>query len=132
MKRSPHPRERFFEQAVLNQDLGQGLLELAGLGLEFLDLVGGRLTGRVASQRLLAGLQKLLRPPGIEVLIDAFLAAEFGNADLTAKAFQHDADLLFGRMVPTGISTDVPDCLLRTIHYALACLSHRCSSLGLR
>ncbi len=28
-------------------------------------------------------------------------AAEFGNADLTAKAFQHDADLLFGRMVPT-------------------------------
>ncbi len=45
MKRSPHPRERFFEQAVLNQDLGQGLLELAGLGLELLDLVGGRLTG---------------------------------------------------------------------------------------
>ena len=32
------------------------------------------------------------------------------------------ADLLFGRMVPTGISTDVPDCLLRTVRYALACL----------
>ena len=30
-------------------------------------------------------------PPVIEVLIDAFLAAEFGNAGLTAKAFQHDA-----------------------------------------
>ena len=58
------------------------------------------------------------------------IAAEFGNADLTAKAFQHDADLLFGRMVPTGISTDVPDCLLRTVRYALACLSHRRSSLG--
>ena len=27
------------------------------------------------------------------------------------RPFQHDADLLFGRMVPTGISTDVPDCL---------------------
>ncbi len=28
-------------------------------------------------------------------------------------------------MVPTGISTDVPDCLLRTVRYALACLSNR-------
>jgi|SoiMethySBSTD1v2_1073268.scaffolds.fasta_scaffold3991471_2 hypothetical protein len=32
-------------------------------------------------------------------------------------------NLLFGRMVPTGISTDVPDCLLRTVRYALAFVS---------
>jgi hypothetical protein len=51
-----------------------------------LDLVRGRLTRRVASQPLLAGLQKLLRPTIIEVLVDTFLAAELGNADFTAKA----------------------------------------------
>ena len=65
-------------QAVFDQDPDQRLLELAGLSLEFLDLVRGRLTRRVASQPLLAGIQKLLRPTIIEVLVDAFLAAEFG------------------------------------------------------
>ena len=48
MKRPPHPRERFFEQAVFDQELSQGLLELARLSLELLDLVRGRLTRRVA------------------------------------------------------------------------------------
>ena len=49
----------------------------------------------VASQPLLAGLQKLLRPSVIEVLVDSFLATKLSNADLTAKALQHNADLLF-------------------------------------
>ena len=39
MKRPLHPRERFFEQTVFDQDLSQGLLELARLSLELLDLV---------------------------------------------------------------------------------------------
>jgi hypothetical protein len=42
----------------LPKNNGLRLLELAGLSLEFLDLVRGRLTRRVASQPLLAGLQK--------------------------------------------------------------------------
>src|SRR2546430_13544039 len=60
MKRPPHPRERFFEQAVFDQNLSQGLLELARLSLELLDLVRGRLTRRVAGEPFLARLQELL------------------------------------------------------------------------
>jgi hypothetical protein len=54
------------QQRAKSFEHGQRLLELAGLSLEFLDLVRGRLTRRVASQPLLAGLQKLLRPTIIE------------------------------------------------------------------
>ena len=42
-------------------------------------------------------------------VIDSFLAAQLSNAVLAAQAFQHDADLLLGRMVPTGGSADIPD-----------------------
>jgi hypothetical protein len=69
MKRPPHPRECFFEQAIFDQDLSQGLLELASLSLELLDLVRGRLTCRVASEPFLARLQELFRPTLVEVLI---------------------------------------------------------------
>ena len=85
MKRSPIPENAFFEQAVLDQNLSQRLLELPGFSLELFDFVRGCLTRRVASQSLLGGFQKLLRPTVIEVLVDAFLAAELSYADLSAK-----------------------------------------------
>src|SRR2546428_3056027 len=96
----PIPENAFFEQAVFDQDLSQGLLELARLSLELLDLVRGRLTRRVAGEPFLARLQELLRPTVVEVLIDPFLAAQLSNAVLAAQAFQHDADLLFSGMMP--------------------------------
>jgi hypothetical protein len=84
-----------FEQAVFDQDLGQRLLELAGLSLEFLDLVRGRLTRRVASQPLLACLQKLLRPTIIEVLVDTLLAAELGNTVAAIRRLLRNIRRLF-------------------------------------
>src|SRR6266446_2853370 len=96
----PIPENAFFEQAVFDQDLSQGLLELTRLSLELLDLVRGRLTRRVAGEPFLARLQELLRPTVVEVLIDPFLAAQLSNAVLAAQAFQHDADLLFSGMMP--------------------------------
>src|SRR6266446_5154318 len=66
----PIPENAFFEQAVFDQDLSQGLLELARLSPELLDLVRGRLTRRVAGEPFLARLQELLRPTVVQVLID--------------------------------------------------------------
>src|SRR5262249_40265375 len=126
----PIPENAFFEQAVFDQDLSQGLLELARLSLELLDLVRGRLTRRVAGEPFLARLQKLLRPTVIQVLIDPFLAAQLSNAVLATQAFQHDADLLFSGMMPACGSANIPDCLFSALRYALARLSHRCSSAG--
>jgi hypothetical protein len=125
MKRSPHPRDAFFEQAVLDQNLSQRLLELPGFSLELFDFVRGCLTRRVASQSLLAGLQKLLRPTVIEVLVDAFLAAKLSYADLSAKPLQNNADLLLGRMMPACGSANISDSLLGAVRCGLACLSHR-------
>ena len=71
----PIPENAFFEQAVFDQDLSQGLLELTRLSLELLDLVRARLTRRVAGEPFLARLQELLRPTVVQVLIDPFLAA---------------------------------------------------------
>src|SRR5215468_12460734 len=119
MKRPPHPRERFFEQAVFDQELSQGLLELARLSFELLDLVRGGLTRRVAGEPFLARLQELLRPTVVQVLIDPFLAAQLSNAVLAAQAFQHDADLLFSGMMPACGSANIPDCLFSALRYAL-------------
>src|SRR5262249_40503047 len=83
-----------------------------------------------AGEPFLARLQKLLRPTVIQVLIDPFLAAQLSNAVLATQAFQHDADLLFSGMMPACGSANIPDCLFSALRYALARLSHRCSSAG--
>src|SRR5437588_3321843 len=87
----PIPENAFFEQAVFDQDLSRGLLELARLSPELLDLVRGRLTRRVAGEPFLARLQELLRPTVVQVLIDPFLAAQLSNAVLATQAFQHSS-----------------------------------------
>src|SRR5215467_2292306 len=107
----PIPENAFFEQAVFDQELSQGLLELARLSFELLDLVRGGLTRRVAGEPFLARLQELLRPTVVQVLIDPFLAAQLSNAVLAAQAFQHDADLFFSGMMPACGSANIPDCL---------------------
>jgi len=77
---APSPEGAFFQQAIFQHRLGQCFLQLGGLAAQFLDLIGGRLTGGIAGQALLASFQKLLRPALIQVLVDAFLAAQFGDA----------------------------------------------------
>src|SRR5262249_59397580 len=89
----PIPKNAFFKQAVFDQDLSQGLLELARLSLELLDLVRGPLTRRVAGEPFLARLQELLRPTVVQGLIDPFLTAQLSNAVLPTRAFQHATDL---------------------------------------
>src|SRR6266436_6642458 len=119
----PIPENAFFEQAVFDQDLSQGLLELTRLSLELLDLVRGRLTRRVAGEPFLARLQELLRPTVVEVLIDPFLAAQLSNAVLAAQAFQHNADLLFSGMMPACGSANISDRLFSAVRYAEAVLT---------
>src|SRR5690606_39476774 len=79
---------------------------------------GGRSTGGVSSETALAGLHELLRPSVIQALRDAFLAAQFGNAVLTAQPIEHDADLILGREVPTGRTADI-------LHHPLSRDLHR-------
>jgi hypothetical protein len=70
----------FFEHAVLEGDLGQLLLELAGFGAELLDLVGRRLSGSITGWPLLAGFEELHGRWVAEVLGVSFLATQLGDA----------------------------------------------------
>src|SRR5208337_5031211 len=102
MYRTPHPPARFFEQAVLQHQLGQQLLELVSLHPQPLNFIAGRFTRGIAGQPLLARLQEVLGPAIVEVLIDPFLAAQLGRAVLAAQAGDHDPDLVLSREVPAG------------------------------
>src|SRR6056300_1981194 len=93
---APSPVAAFFEQPILEQRLGQCFFELGCLAAKLLDLVAVGLTGCIPGQALLASLQKLLRPAVVQILVDAFLAAQLGNAGFASQAFQHDPDLVFG------------------------------------
>ena len=84
----------------------------------------GRGTRRVAGQALLAGLKKVFRPPIVEVLGNPFAAAQFGDALFAAQAFQHDTDLLLGRILLARRPADVADDLLGRILRRIGMLSH--------
>ena len=113
----------FFEQAVLEGGFGQRLFELARFGAQCLHLVRGCFPCRVTGEPFLAGFEELLGPTIVEVLGNALLAAQLGNAGLAAQAFEHDADLVLGRELAPGGSADISDGLLgavrRTVVFVL-------------
>jgi hypothetical protein len=125
MRRPPHPRACFFEQAVLEGEIGHHLLEGSRLPAQASDLVRGRLAGDIAGQALLAGLQEVLGPAVVHIGRDALAAAELSDAVLTAQAFQHDADLLLGGVVLAGGPSDLLDHLLSRLLGRSWFLSHR-------
>src|SRR4030081_1732962 len=115
----------FFEQAVLPRRLGERLLELARLCPQSFHLVGGGLAGRVAGETPLARFHELLRPATIHALRNTFFAAELGDAGLAAQPFQHNTNLIFGRILPPGRPANVPYRLLGAVSSYGSC-SHRC------
>jgi hypothetical protein len=94
---SPIPAHAFFEQAVLQGEVGHDLLQGAGFATRLLHLVRGRLAGGVAGQPPLAGVEEVLRPAIADRGGDALAPTQLGDAVLAAQALQHDADLLLGR-----------------------------------
>ena len=70
---------------------------------------------------ILAGFQKRLRPAGVQILVNSFLAAKLGNAGLASRAYNHDSDLLFGCMPPAGCTTNVSYRLLGTTNRQKVC-----------
>src|SRR5438105_13761092 len=100
----PIRRHAFFEQTIFEGQLSHDLLR-AGLASQVLDLVRG--PGRIASQSLLPGLEKVFRPAIIEVLDDPLAAAELGDAVLAAQAFQYNADLVLRREVSPRRASDL-------------------------
>src|SRR3954467_4965573 len=124
IRRPPHPPSRFFEQTVLQGQIGDHLLERRGLTPQIVDLVRGGGPGCIASQALLSSLQEVLRPAIVQVLRDPLAATQLGNSVLAAQAFQNDPDLLLGRIVLARRPSDVLDNLLSWFLRCSGLLSH--------
>src|SRR4051812_1522256 len=122
--RAPHPRSCFFEQAVLEHQLGNHLFQRAGFPAQVLDFGRRRRPLRVAGQALLTALEELLRPAVIEVLNDPFTAAQFGDAVFATQTSQHDADLFLRRKLPAGRAPDLLHNLLCRFFHRPGFLSH--------
>src|SRR3981189_3052378 len=120
----PIRRHAFFEQTVLQGQIGNHLLERHGLPTQIVDLVRGGSPGRIASQALLASLQEVFRPAIVQVLRDPLAATQLGNAVLAAQAFQNDPDLLLGRIVLARRPSDVLNNLLSWFLRCSGLLSH--------
>src|SRR5262245_4629983 len=103
----PHPQSCFFEQPQFEGLLSDNFFQLLGLAAQILDLLGGGRTGCITGKPTLASLQKLLRPAVVQALDDPFAPAEFSNAGFAAQAIQHNADLLFSRIMLPRRSADV-------------------------
>src|SRR5665213_2427859 len=112
---SPIRDHAFFEQTVLQSELGNDLLERGGLLAQALDVVGAGGAGGGACKPTLACLHELLGPGVIQALGNAFPAAQLGDAVLAAQAVQNDPDLVLGREVPPGRTADILDHLLRRL-----------------
>jgi len=89
-----------------------------------------RLANPVASEPLRAGLQKLLGPAVVPVLVDAFLATRLGDAVVAAQSDKHDPELVLGTEVPTLCSLDVSYRLLDGVRNCVEFLSDLHSPWG--
>jgi len=72
------------------------LLELHSLSAEAFYLMRSHFTGSIAGQALLACLKELFGPTVIEVLVDPFPPAQFGDTVLAAQTGKDDPDLFLG------------------------------------
>jgi len=124
MYRTPHPRARFFKHAVLHHQLGQQLLELVSLRAQPLHFVAGRFACTIAGQPLLACLKEVLRPAVVEVLVDAFLAAQLSDAVFAAQTRNHDPDFLICRELPPSRPANVAHRLFRFFRMRIRFRSH--------
>ena len=75
----PIPENECFQQPVLHHQLRQCFFELRGLRAHGLHLIRGRFLGGVTGQALFACFQEFLRPAVVQILIDAFTAAQPGD-----------------------------------------------------
>ena len=81
------------------------------LASQVFDFVTGGFADRVACQLLLARFEKILAPAVVEVRGNAFSDDRSRrNALLASQPFEHDADLLFGRELPSGSATNLSHC----------------------
>ena len=119
----PHRPACFFEQTELERLFRHDFLQIARFTAQILHLVGVCSACCIASQPPFSGPHEVFRPFVVDALGNALTPAQFSNAVLAPQAIQHDADLLFGRIMFAGYPFDVFDDLLARTLACSSCLS---------
>jgi hypothetical protein len=89
------------------------------LALQLFDLGVICRPGRVALEPGFASFHEVLHPGVVNMGMNAFAAAKLRHRDLAFHAFQHDADLVFGRVFLLGAPLHLLDeavCALTLCH----------------
>src|ERR1019366_7400182 len=120
----PIRNHTFFKQAQFQGLLGDDFLQRPGFLSQIPDLAAGRRTCGIAGQSSLASFQELFRPVVVEALGNALAPTQLRDAVLTAKAVQHNTDLLLGRVLLARGSPNVLHDPLGRWLLALGFLSH--------
>ena len=90
------PSQTFFEPVITQIQLSNSLLEVGVLFTKVHHLITVGFANNVTSQPFLTGFQKVFAPAVIQIAVDAFPTAQFGDRQLTSKFIQNNADLLPG------------------------------------
>src|SRR5690554_1603978 len=87
----PIRNHAFFEQTVLEGQVGHAFLQITRLRPQVLYFIAGCSAGRVTGQPTFAGFHELLRPGVIQALRYALPAAQLSNASSLASCRGHEA-----------------------------------------
>ena len=101
------PSSIHFLVLVLLVQVGYTASQLLVLPSKALHFVAARLACDETLDTLITGLKELLRLVDVQVRMDAFLEAEFGDAHRATQPFQYNADLLFGGKLTAGPMPDL-------------------------
>jgi hypothetical protein len=127
---SPIRNHAFFKKPQFQCLFGNDFFQIMRFTAQGRNLPCGSRPSRITGKTTLASLKKLLRPLVIDALGDTFAPAKFDNAFLTTQSVQHDADLLFRRILLTRCTADIFDYFGRTGLACLRFLSHLRSPSG--
>ena len=122
------------ERVIVREAVGEDAGRLALVSdATFLETFAGMISGdalvtHCQTRHAPAYLSGLLKG-GARAWLAELDGAPIGYALLTAQAFEHDADLLFGRELPARAATDLPHCGFSGL---LAFLAHLETLLGAR
>ena len=98
----------FFQKTILQQDFGHRLLQLLVLLPQLGDFTRRRFPLRIPGQSFPSGLEKLLTPAVVQIRRNPFASAQGCDALFSSQPFQHDPDLLLGRVLLSSLSTNLP------------------------
>ena len=102
-------RHAFLAQAVFQHQLGHHLRQLGHILAQRADLARRGLSRGIAEQPFLAGLEKLLAPPGVEVRIEPFAATQGREALDAPQSLQDNSNFLLRGQPSPRLPPNIPN-----------------------